>query len=338
MYHTFGWRDFFDVAVRWRQVSEPNDPVWWIDRFPAKAFKEGFGLQTPIVNGQLKTIRYYSYFSMAFDKMKTLLQKGYYSARNQLKEISAQCTVLEKAKTLNDIYALTGEDFYVIIPCPSVNATYTPSSGESMASSVMEGTRLTLVAHEPDGFEFTIRMPGTPARWNQFEVELSSSLRRLEDSLLADCDDTNLLRQALEVFYLWVVFAPLSRGTAFCGYAGLQAILISRGKHISSALPPDKQLDWEAIFAVDCKAFIDKVAPWFALQDFEVDIDVAVETDDKSHSGGQKSVDQEGTVVGDDSGIVDSDGTSCSVDEKSIWGALETLRDMMEILAMPSKS
>ena len=24
--HAFGWRDLFDVAVRWRQISEPNDP------------------------------------------------------------------------------------------------------------------------------------------------------------------------------------------------------------------------------------------------------------------------------------------------------------------------
>lgn len=31
--HTFMFRDFFDVAVKWRQVSEPNDPVWWIDRY-----------------------------------------------------------------------------------------------------------------------------------------------------------------------------------------------------------------------------------------------------------------------------------------------------------------
>lgn len=55
-YHVFGWRDYFDVYVRWRQVSisaagkapfefflfvlslnqlsEPMDSVWWADRFP----------------------------------------------------------------------------------------------------------------------------------------------------------------------------------------------------------------------------------------------------------------------------------------------------------------
>lgn len=52
--HPVGYRDVFDVAVRWRQLSEPNDPVWWIDRLTPEAFREGFGLQTPMVNGQLK--------------------------------------------------------------------------------------------------------------------------------------------------------------------------------------------------------------------------------------------------------------------------------------------
>lgn len=52
--HPVGFRDLFDVAVRWRQLSEPNDPVWWIDRLTPSAFREGFGLQTPMVNGQLK--------------------------------------------------------------------------------------------------------------------------------------------------------------------------------------------------------------------------------------------------------------------------------------------
>lgn len=54
--HPVGYRDLFDVAVRWRQLSEPNDPVWWIDRLTLSAFREGFGLQTPMVNGQLKVI------------------------------------------------------------------------------------------------------------------------------------------------------------------------------------------------------------------------------------------------------------------------------------------
>jgi hypothetical protein len=31
--------------------------VWWIDRLSPEAFQEGFGLQTPLVNGQLKVMQ-----------------------------------------------------------------------------------------------------------------------------------------------------------------------------------------------------------------------------------------------------------------------------------------
>ena len=31
-YHVFGWRDWFDIAIRWRQYCEPMDVVYWLDR------------------------------------------------------------------------------------------------------------------------------------------------------------------------------------------------------------------------------------------------------------------------------------------------------------------
>jgi hypothetical protein len=48
--------------VRWRQMSEPNDPVWWVDMLPKDAFEEGFGLQTPMVSGHLKVCLLSKYY------------------------------------------------------------------------------------------------------------------------------------------------------------------------------------------------------------------------------------------------------------------------------------
>ena len=69
----------------WRQISEPNDPVWWIDGMPDATFKEGYGLQTPLVNGQLKTIRYYRYCRRGFRMLLGLLLKDtfYYNVASQ---------------------------------------------------------------------------------------------------------------------------------------------------------------------------------------------------------------------------------------------------------------
>jgi hypothetical protein len=54
------WRDAYDIAVRWRQESEPFDPIFYIDGLSQEAFEEGFGLQTPMVAGQMRVARYYS--------------------------------------------------------------------------------------------------------------------------------------------------------------------------------------------------------------------------------------------------------------------------------------
>jgi len=274
LHHQFGWRDLFDVVVRWRQISEPNDPVWWIDRFPSRAFEEGFGLQTPIVNGQLKTIRYYPYFAATFDLVKNLLRDGYWTASDSLQQVSTdKLQAIERTTSLDALYAIVGEDFYVIVPTPSMLDDST---------AVLEGTRLTLVRsvggssgaedeYVAPGFEFTIRTPGKPYRWTLFEMELDACFSRLEDTLLAvpptvDFDpsvEDHLLSRALQLFYWWVTFAPLSRGTAACGYAFLQAVLVSCGRKIDKKIPKGKQLDWEAILARDCMQFVSKVKPWF---------------------------------------------------------------------------
>jgi hypothetical protein len=82
------------------------------------------------------------------------------------------------------------------------------------------------------------------------------------------------LQAALRMFHLWVNFAPLSRGTAACGYTMLQAAVLAcsgagagdsangtEGSlnvplRVLRALPPGIQLDWEAIFEPDVDAFV----------------------------------------------------------------------------------
>jgi hypothetical protein len=66
------WRRVYDVAVRWRQMGEPNDNVWWIDGMPRADFEEGFGSHTPILKGQHMTVRYYPQFPRVFTAMKRL--------------------------------------------------------------------------------------------------------------------------------------------------------------------------------------------------------------------------------------------------------------------------
>ena len=48
-------------------------------------------------------------------------------------------------------------------------------------------------------------------------------------------DTEALLRHALTFFYYWVTFAPLSRGSAACGYAVLHSMLLAGGYELTTS-------------------------------------------------------------------------------------------------------
>ncbi|CAM9274638.1 unnamed protein product [Scytosiphon promiscuus] len=263
--HPVGYRDLFDVAVRWRQLSEPNDPVWWIDRLTPSAFKEGFGLQTPMVNGQLKVVRYYPYYPMALDLMKKLMCEQ----RSLTDE--AKSSISAPDAGLPELYEAVGHDHWVVTPCERTSLK--PGS----EGRIMEGTRLTIVARSPEGFEFTIRTPGTPDRWSQYESELCAVWgrltaavcepthpdRRQEESASAEEEKEDAVCDLiLTMFYYWVNFGPLSRGSAACGYVVLSGLMAAAGWRLTEPLPANVQMDWEAILRPNPEAFMTKARPW----------------------------------------------------------------------------
>ena len=269
------WRRLFSIAVRWRQISEPNDAVWWIDDFSRTSFEEGFGLETPMVQGQLRVVRYYSYYQKAFDTVKSLLIHNiggespnfpytccFKSSGMPLNPATMPLdSLVSSTSTLEDLWHAVGEDFFVITRYHSL----------CCPDRYIEGTRITLQTSHPDGFKFTIRTPGTPARWELFNEELSflcAALRELFGRIHDDPDGAvglkvDVLKLALKFFYVWVVFAPLSRGSAVCGYACLHGIILTAGFKISKSLPEGVQLYWEAILAPSLDTFVDyAISSW----------------------------------------------------------------------------
>ena len=188
--------------------------------------------------------------------------------------------------TLEELYDVIQQDFYIIQPCIRRQQS---QQQQPQPQKVMEGTRLTLVRHEPEGFDFTIRTPGTPMRWIEFDEELHLCFENLVDVLVefvnycsnyakqkksnvmtiesgSNIDEllVKIKKNALELFYLWVIFAPLTRGTATCGYIALLASLQTVGLTLNrSGLPRNIQLDWEAIFSSTFDEFYGRVSGWF---------------------------------------------------------------------------
>lgn len=84
--HDFTWRDMMDIAVRWKQHSEPNDHVFWIDMIESSSFRAGFGLHTPLINGHMKVPKYSSYFPHCFKLLLKLVPEQEKCLTNEKKK------------------------------------------------------------------------------------------------------------------------------------------------------------------------------------------------------------------------------------------------------------
>eukprot|EP01133_Synstelium_polycarpum_P009737 gene9737-11372_t len=251
--HPFGWRDLYDIAVRWRQFSEPNDPVWWVDRLSPEQFKEGFGSHTPIITGQTNVVRYYPMFGRALDIVKNLLPI-------QL-PADVQGDVMDQVRastTCKELYRAIKKEFYVVTPCFS----------GAIPNRIMQGTRLTLQYVYPEGYEFAIRTPCTPERWAEYDEEMSSIWTRLV-SAVADYQGSQdqqkmdaLSDLVLQLTFYWYNFMPLTRGSAAVGYTVLLGVFLSLDIDIVANIPHNQQPDWEAILRPTPDTFIQVIKPW----------------------------------------------------------------------------
>jgi len=169
---TLTWEGVYSIAVKWRQVSEPCDPVVWVNKL-SEEFNTGFGSHTPMILGQAKIVRYHPNFDRAFSITKNLMleRKEVYNAANNLVDLSnpAKLEAIEAAQSCSELFSTVNEDFWIVTPCCS-----TAFEGKSL-----EGTRLTLQKKGENGFDFSIRTPCTRPRWAEYEAEMTAAWEAL---------------------------------------------------------------------------------------------------------------------------------------------------------------
>lgn len=261
----------YDVAVRWRQLGEPNDFVYWIDGLPRRDFVEGFGSHTPILKGQHETVRYYRHYERAFERLRAYAPEQWKLSE----EDATRCAACDDALALR---RLRGKDDYVVSPCYGV------------VSGTLEGTRLTLQDRPPEGVELSIRTPLTPSRWAQYEPEMQAAWQAylnaaqaqqaamhdgLHDgshdgshnashgsSAAGDAPSRAVLDAVLRLTFFWFNFMPLTRGSAATGWAMLMALMLACDFEVTTPMPEGVSLDWEAILTPSLDEFLTANRPW----------------------------------------------------------------------------
>ncbi|XP_020537233.1 suppressor of RPS4-RLD 1 isoform X2 [Jatropha curcas] len=256
------WQDVYSIAVKWRQISEPCDPVVWVNKL-SEEFNSGFGSHTPLILGQAKVVRYYPNFERTLNAAKTIMKDKLYvcSKADEIIDISKDEKLQDimDAKTCSDLYKVVGEDFWLATWCNS-----TATEGKQL-----EGTRITLVKMGEHGFDFAIRTPCTPSRWDEYDAEMAMAWEAVcnaycsENYGSTDLDVLENVRDAiLRMTYYWYNFMPLSRGTAAVGFIVLLGLLLAANMEFEEKIPKGVQVDWEAILNFDPSSFVDSAKSW----------------------------------------------------------------------------
>lgn len=104
----------------------------------------------------------------------------------------------------------------------------------------MTGTTIRLDKANPDGWDFGICTATSFDRYQQYEEEMSGAFQRIiavliamktNDKDKAESRSAALSTHVLELFFYWVHFTPITRGTSASGYAAILAC----GKSLSTA-------------------------------------------------------------------------------------------------------
>ncbi|KNA17244.1 hypothetical protein SOVF_081470, partial [Spinacia oleracea] len=256
------WQDVYSLAVKWRQISEPCDPVVWINKL-SEEFNAGFGSHTPLILGQAKVVRYFPNFNRTLDAAKAAIKEKKYACSKADAVINLsdnrKLQDIMLADTCSDLHKSVGEDFWVSTWCRSM-----ASEGKQL-----EGTRITLLKSGERGFDFAIRTPCTPSRWNEFDIEMATAWEALCNAYCGEAygsSDFNALENVrdaiLRMTYYWYNFMPLSRGSAVVGFVVLLGLCLAANMEFTENVPEGLQVDWEAILTFDPDSFVESVKKW----------------------------------------------------------------------------
>lgn len=259
---TMSWHDVYSLAVKWRQISEPCDPVVWVNKL-SEEFDAGFGSNTPLILGQANVVRYFPNFQRALRVAKAVIKENKYvhDKKDNIIYLTDDGKVQEimNAKSCLDLYKTIGEDFWLATCCNST----------AVEGKRLEGTRITLLKSGENGFDFAIRTPCTPVRWEDFEVEMTSAWEALCDAYCGenygstDFDVLENVRSAiLRMTYYWYNFMPLARGTAAVGFIVLLGLLLAANMEFTGSIPEGLQVDWEAILESNPDSFMSSIKSW----------------------------------------------------------------------------
>ncbi|XP_015680390.1 tetratricopeptide repeat protein 13, partial [Protobothrops mucrosquamatus] len=261
------WRDMFDIAVKWRRIADPDQPVLWLDQIPAQSLSRGFNNHINLIRGQVINMRYTDYFDkiLHFIKDRILV---YHSANNH-KELLEVREALEQVHKVEDLLPImkqlnskTRDGFTIHTKVPSLK-----NPGKEY-----DGFTITLTGDRIGNLLFSVETQTTEARTQLYHTEIDALYKDLTMKgkihlLSAESRETDVIcNLILSVLYYFCNLMPLSRGSSIVGYSIIMGALMASGQEVSGKIPKGKLVDFEAMIASSSEAFSKVAKDWLNLK------------------------------------------------------------------------
>ncbi|XP_066467504.1 tetratricopeptide repeat protein 13 isoform X2 [Tiliqua scincoides] len=260
------WRDMFDIAVKWRRIADPDQPVLWLDQMPTRSLSRGFNNHINLIRGQVINMRYQEYFGkmLRFIKDRILV---YHSANNhkELLEVQEALDQVHKVEDLLPIMKLnskTRDGFTVNTKVPSLK-----DPGKEY-----DGFTITITGDKIGNILFSVETQTTEERTQLYHAEIDAFYKDLTTKgkilvLSAELGEADAVcNLILSLVYYFYNLMPLSRGSSVVAYSIVMGALMASGKEISGKIPKGKLVDFEAMTAPDSEAFSKTAKDWMNLK------------------------------------------------------------------------
>ncbi|XP_060247786.1 tetratricopeptide repeat protein 13 isoform X9 [Meriones unguiculatus] len=261
------WRDMFDIAVKWRRIADPDQPVLWLDQMPARSLSRGFNNHINLIRGQVINMRYLEYFEkiLHFIKDRILVYHGANNPKGLLEVREA----LEKVHKVEDLLPImkqfntkTKDGFTVNTKVPSLK-----DQGKEY-----DGFTITITGDKVGNILFSVETQTTEERTQLYHAEIDALYKDLTakgkvlilSSEFGEADAVcNLI---LSLVYYFYNLMPLSRGSSVIAYSVIVGALMASGKEVSGKIPKGKLVDFEAMTAPGSEAFSKIAKSWMNLK------------------------------------------------------------------------
>uniref|UniRef100_A0A8C5AI80 Tetratricopeptide repeat domain 13 n=1 Tax=Gadus morhua TaxID=8049 RepID=A0A8C5AI80_GADMO len=267
------WRDMFDIAVKWRRIADPDQPVLWLDQMPARSLSRGFNNHINLIRGQIINIRYLAYFDNILDfiKDRILVYHGAYNPRGLVEVRQA----LENVNKVEDLLPIMKQFNSKTRDGFTVNSKVTSMKDPGKE---YDGFTITITGDRVGNMLFSVETQTTEQRTQQYQSEIESIYKDLTakgktlmlSTELGDADAVcNLI---LSLVYYFCNLMPLSRGSSVVAYSVVMGALMASGKEVVGRIPKGKVpcfttlVDFEAMTTPSPDGFSKTAKSWMNLK------------------------------------------------------------------------